>query len=1131
MSVGMNLHNDRLRGGSTQLDSNTSNTSKVVVGFLGPFSLAGATRSLGPGNPQHVLALLASRQGARLSREMLIDELYGEDAPASADSAMRTYLSAVGRLHAGGESVIREGEVYSLNGAVVTVDVYQFEARFESAQQASLAGHPAVAETLLQEALLLWRGDSYTGLRPLPRLLAASEVLGRKRAQAEDDLGETRLQLGMHLRDIVRLEEAAEARPTRERRWFQLMLGLYRCGRQREALLAFDRARKHLGDVGLAPGSAIRDLQAAIYAQSPRLLEIPLPNQAVGLEDRAISQSQASPRGNVPTVRSNPTGAESRLSWALSGVAEAGAYPLASGLRTLAERCVGRQAMVAKLIEAGSHVVVGSAGSGKSTLVANAAVTAVAAGFDALFFSCEASATNLGLEPSVDTIRAAMFAAGSAGHRLLVIVDDVHLRPQLGREIATLAFSSRASGISVVATMRATSDVDAMLVPGSQCHELQPLCRSDVEELIANRRPDVTEPALSGTVDRVLAVSGGWPLLVELALAMPAAPIVTSTTQLTSPAALVRRVLDSLTEPAAQIVTMAAFIGGMNDSGVLAELCGVSISLVEAACDAAIEMNLLDGDSFAFRHPAIVESIIGSLSPTKRRRTATAVVQCVAIPGLVRARMVLLAGGSAQAEVARDLLSIARQSSRASFRFHEVVELVDLQLRFERSLETSDELGTPNDVVVELLLELADALDRTGETLRGSVVRQEVLSVAERAGRADWAVRAVGDQPAAGRSIVSRDRISMISRAIALCGLGHRPAEELHLRAERVVLRALAGETGGFRSDLERLEKALGGPGSQNERARILRAIIYARLGDPTVSERAEQTIELFDLVKNGDGSDQSLLSDAYTLRVRSFLEQGRVSDARAVVVEFEQRSLDADRPIDLWATYVSSAAIGAMMGEAASAASFAGEAAALGRRFDIGDSEMTAFVHRYMCDVMFGVDLAEPLGVPRIHQIPLTTLTIQQDDESLSRYALRLTLCAAELSRSAVITRTGRNDAAELFRRAAEVFDPLSGDVFAISGCAWITEAAWQLGHLVPEAVIASLRAWSSDYIVGGVNPAPVLGPADRYLGLAEVLHGNVERGLSILVNAARRVRDQGGVGWAEVLDGDVKNVRNRFL
>jgi len=249
-------------------------------------------RILGPlevADEAHVLALTGGKQSALLailllhpnevvSSDRLIDELWGGGAPPTAAKSLQVHVS---RLRTaledptanGGDGVVltRSGG-YLIRVAPGELDRDRFERLVEEASGALGDGEPRRALELLGEAFALWRGPpladfAYDGFaqQEIARLeelhLAAMEI----RIEAE-------LALGQHARLIGELETLVERHPFRERLRAQLMLALYRSGRQTEALQAYRNARRTLVDeVGVEPGEELRALERAILAQDPAL--------------------------------------------------------------------------------------------------------------------------------------------------------------------------------------------------------------------------------------------------------------------------------------------------------------------------------------------------------------------------------------------------------------------------------------------------------------------------------------------------------------------------------------------------------------------------------------------------------------------------------------------------------------------------------------------------------------------------------------------------------------------------------------------------------------------------------------------------------------------------------------------
>jgi DNA-binding SARP family transcriptional activator len=265
---------------SAEVDTPSKDTRNVArgrqeleVGLLGPLqlSVAGAEVGIGASKARAVLALLALRIGAVVSPADIEWALWGDSEPRTAGKALQGYISALRRLLPDG-AINTTPQGYRLTGPKEAVDTFRFERRCTRGRELLASGHPGSAVAEISRAIELWRGDPIPDLTDGP--VGASEVthLRERKANAEEDLFEGRMQLGDHQGVIAELTLAVEAEPLRERRWNQLMLSLHRSGRQVEALRAFQRLRQNLSeDHGTEPSAETAALERAIVLDKPEL--------------------------------------------------------------------------------------------------------------------------------------------------------------------------------------------------------------------------------------------------------------------------------------------------------------------------------------------------------------------------------------------------------------------------------------------------------------------------------------------------------------------------------------------------------------------------------------------------------------------------------------------------------------------------------------------------------------------------------------------------------------------------------------------------------------------------------------------------------------------------------------------
>jgi DNA-binding SARP family transcriptional activator/energy-coupling factor transporter ATP-binding protein EcfA2 len=195
---------------------------------------------------------------------------------------------------AAGEVLVTREPGYLLRVAPGALDAARFEELTAQARRALARDAVDTAASLLGEALGLWRGQAFQEFTDTEFGAAEADRLAELRLVAVEDRIEADLRLGRHRELAAELEGLVRDQPLRERLWAQLLLALYRSGRQADALLAYQRARSVLvEELGIDPGAELRGLQTAILAQDPGLDPPPtveaapareLP-QALGVDD------------------------------------------------------------------------------------------------------------------------------------------------------------------------------------------------------------------------------------------------------------------------------------------------------------------------------------------------------------------------------------------------------------------------------------------------------------------------------------------------------------------------------------------------------------------------------------------------------------------------------------------------------------------------------------------------------------------------------------------------------------------------------------------------------------------------------------------------------------------------------
>ncbi|MDX6410996.1 MAG: hypothetical protein QOE91_512 [Gaiellaceae bacterium] len=228
--------------------------------ILGPLEVVGDDGRdipLQAAKPRALFLLLLLHRNRMVSQDVLIDELWAEAPPATAVKTLQVYVSQLRRALGDRRIETRPG------GYVLRVEAGELDAD---------AFEQLVAEKRWTDALDLWRGAALSDVRGEHFALVAAERLEEGRLAALEGRIDADLDAGRHAALVGELEQLAEEHPLRERLRAQLMLALYRSGRQAEALELYRRTRERLAEeLGLEPGAELRELEQAILRQDPAL--------------------------------------------------------------------------------------------------------------------------------------------------------------------------------------------------------------------------------------------------------------------------------------------------------------------------------------------------------------------------------------------------------------------------------------------------------------------------------------------------------------------------------------------------------------------------------------------------------------------------------------------------------------------------------------------------------------------------------------------------------------------------------------------------------------------------------------------------------------------------------------------
>jgi YVTN family beta-propeller protein len=270
----------------------------VRFGVLGPIELWADGQPVPLGGPKQraLLAFLLLHANEAVSRDRLIDALWGDSPPPSASESLDTYIYRLRKLIGRGR-LARHGGGYLLLVEAGELDADRFGLLVSGARAAADAGDGQDAARMLTEALSLWRGPALADVAYQPFAGARARQLEEQRLDALESRVEAELEMGRAAALVPELEQLVADHPLRERLVAALMLALYRARRQADALAVYQQARRTLVDeLGLEPGPALQRLECAILQQDASL-DLPRPAAAASAPIPAAQTRRPPPTG------------------------------------------------------------------------------------------------------------------------------------------------------------------------------------------------------------------------------------------------------------------------------------------------------------------------------------------------------------------------------------------------------------------------------------------------------------------------------------------------------------------------------------------------------------------------------------------------------------------------------------------------------------------------------------------------------------------------------------------------------------------------------------------------------------------------------------------------------------------
>ncbi|HEY7146650.1 MAG TPA: BTAD domain-containing putative transcriptional regulator [Streptosporangiaceae bacterium] len=533
--------------------------------ILGSVEVAdgGTPRELGGLRERTLLARLLLAGGHVVSADRLADDLWSGNPPPQCMATLRVYISRLRRaLGPGAGALLTQPPGYRLVVAPGELDADRFEQQVSTGGEELAAGRPAAAAATLRAALALWRGSALSDIADFAFAQAEVARLEEARLAATEDLVDADLACGRHAALTSRLESLVAAHPMRERLCGQQMLALYRCGRQAEALQAYQDLRARLADeLGIDPSPALCRLQEAILRQEPRLdwtaADEPAPPGSPGRAGQAAAvPGTAGPGTAVPGTAgpgtSGPGGQDRAAGPAAGGAGPggraAGADGQQPGTRLPAETTsfIGRESELATIEELLQLTrllsLTGPSGSGKTRLALRAGALLAPAWRDGVWLVELAPVASQDLVPVVAASALSVreepgraltesITAQLADSEALLIIDNCeHVLDAAGELIAALlrgcprlrvlATSQSRLGLSGEASW----PVPPLILPDPAATDPRVVAEAEAVRLLRDRAA-LARPGFTLTAQNIAAVSeicrrlDGIPLALELAAA------------------------------------------------------------------------------------------------------------------------------------------------------------------------------------------------------------------------------------------------------------------------------------------------------------------------------------------------------------------------------------------------------------------------------------------------------------------------------------------------------------------------------------------------------------------------------------------------------------------------------------
>ena len=1083
--------------------------------------------ALGGVRERSLLAILLLNANELVSTDRIVDELWGDRPPKAAVKTVQVYVSRLRKI-LGAQAIVTRPPGYVLHVEDQQFDLRRFERLAAEGRRALSSGDVATGRAMLRDALALWRGAPLSDFVYEPFAQAEAARLKELRVATIEDRIEADLRAGQAAELVSELQALSAREPLRERLRGQLMLALYRSGRQADALDVYRDARTTLvEELGLEPGPELKKLERAILTHDPALERPGMAQTARapgvfvgrGTELRTVLEALADAhdgRGGVLLLSGEPGIGKTRLA------DEVAAHARDQGIYTVRGRCWEEGGAPAywpwvQLLRACMR-----------SLEPEQLRRCVGSGGPELAELLPELREQLGDIPrpvvrDPETLRFRLFDAvvsflgelAATERPLLVVLDDLHAADE--PSLLLLRFLAGAIGDSRVLVLGAYRDTEprrdelerllADLLRERQMTRipLGGLRRADVETYVRLSADGGASPQV---VDALHSQTAGNPLFIVETVRLLAAEDQLESTDIggivpTGVRDAVNRRLAPLPDAARQALTVASVLGREFDPEALEQLAG---DLAVEGVDVAIEARLVTAAPGApgvlvFSHALVRDALYEAIPSRQRRelhRQAAEALERRQAADLGRhlAQLARHFYEAAEDERARLYATQAAELAASRLAYEEAARLYGLALTLAERSEDAE-----NAELCDLLLGLGDARARAGDDAGARDTFLRAAEVARRAGLAEPLGRAALGY--GGRWVWTKGRgdphlLPLLEEAVRTL-----PSEDSALRA-RLLARLAAGPLG--------IE---GDASMARRRALSAEAVdIARRVGDPavlawtldgrkvaiwapdTLEEQWEIMDEMRELAERAGDPEQ--IVDARICRLIKLIERSELDQFEVEFTAARRVADELGQPGQRWLVTVHEPMYALLTGRLAGAEQLIEQAFELGRNSAPWNARIARLRERVVLCGLEGrlEDVEEELRAAATEEVLYPSVT------------------AALASLYADMGDTGR---------CREAFESLAGQSFA--GIAFDDVWTYTIGtlahacHFLEDRERAAvlyerLEPWAHRNLVAPIEAS--LGSAAWPLGRLAATLGEVEAAVGWFERAAAANEQAGALPWA---------------